>query len=160
MLEYFSENLESIKKWCNTLQHEKTDVLPPLAPPLSRVKTIKNPVETSYALPQVLDKDSIRSLALFELYPGCYVSSHNHRDSSYVYVKNNKVINVPWDGIPYKTTHIVLETNPDAYFVVGHEKHRWDLNTVIEFDVLHKDHWAENPGNTKIKFLYIDYYDC
>jgi len=155
MLEYFIKNLDFIKEWCNTLQHEDTDVIQPF----SRIKSIKTPKETSLILPDVLNHSSIRGLALFELYPGCYVYPHNHKESSYAYIEDSQMIHVPWDGIPYKTTHIVLETNPDAYFIMENKKHTWNINHIEELDVINKIHWAENPGNTNIKFLYIDYYD-
>ena len=155
MLSYFTDNFYDIKEWCSTLIDEETDIIQPSA----RIKIIKTPRKTSYGLPEVLNKSWIRGLALFELLPGCYVYPHKHEDSSYTYIEDGEMIHVPWDGVEYKTTHVVLETNPEAYFMMEDVKHKWTQNVVEELDVIHQTHWAENPGITSIRFLYVDYYD-
>jgi len=155
MIDYFIKNSEEILEWCNNLLPETNDVLQPLA----RIKPIKTPHEIKYKIPPVLNKSFIRGLALFELYPGCYVYPHNHKDSSYAYIENGEMIHVPWDGVVYKTTHFVLQTNEDAYFMMGDVKHIWQMGVMEELDVIHKTHWATNPGKTSIRFLYIDYYE-
>jgi len=155
MVEYFIQNFDVIKAWCNTLKPEDTDIVYEY----SRIKSIKTPKQTSNYIPTVLNKSWIRGLALFELFSGCYVYPHNHKESSYAYIENGEMIHVSWDGVPYKTTHFVLETNIDAYFMMGNKKHTWEVGVFEELDVIHNTHWAINSGNTPIKFLYIDYYE-
>ena len=156
MIELFQKESFAIKKWCECLKPEDSDFIQPMA----RIKNIITPKEVreDLNLPELFYHSNIKQIIYLDLYPGCFVYSHNHLEMSYFYVENGQMMFVKYDGIPYKTTHFVLETNPLAYFVMGDERHTWEIDKMEEIDVIYQNHYADNPGETHIRFLYVDYY--
>jgi hypothetical protein len=156
VIEIFKKESFAIRRWSKCLKSEDSDFLQPGA----RIKNIITPKEAreDLNLPKLFYHSNIKQVTYLNLYPGCFVESHNHLEMSFFYKKNGETIFVKYDGIPYKTTHFVLETNPLAYFVIGNTKHTWEKDKMEEIDVIHENHYAHNPGKTHIRFLYVDYY--
>jgi hypothetical protein len=157
MIELLKEKSSAVRKWSECLKPEDSDFIQPAA----RIKNIITPKEVrkDLNLPELFYHHNIKQITYLDLYPGCFVQSHNHSEMSYFYEENGEMMFVEYDGIPYKTTHFVLETNPLAYFVMGDKRHTWEIDKMEELDVIYQNHYADNPGNTSIKFLYVDYYE-
>ena len=154
-----------IKSWASGLQIEDTDMFQPYDDPQSAVKVIKTPITLidDPNLPSFFLEDRIRTVLSMVLYPGCNVIRHNHMDMSFIvynpYSPTN-YDNIPFDETdqPYQTTHLVLETNPDAWFMFGDKKYTWQHDKYDILDVLNMDHEACNGGKTNVRFLYFDFY--
>lgn len=158
MIEQLSANVEEIKLWAVNLLPEDTDIIQPG----SVVKNIKTPVNIreDLNLPKIFYDDGIRHITYITLLPNSYVEWHNHEDMSYILYKDGNHYLVPWEGgKDYKTTHLVLETNDEAYYVFGDTTYKWVENKFEILDALHTLHRGSNPGSTPIRFLYFDYYE-
>ena len=156
MIELFQKESDAILEWSDCLVDEDSDMLQPGA----RIKNLITPKEVreDLNLPELFYHPKIKQVIYLNLYPGCFVESHNHLEMSYFHIKDGQMTFYGYDGVPYKTTHLVLETNSQAYFMMGDEKHTWEKGKMEELDVIHQNHYAENPGDTHIRFLYVDYY--
>jgi len=157
MIEELVKHSEEIKLWAASLLPEDSDISQPGA----TIKNLKTPVSVREDLnpPQLFFDSRIRHITYITLLPNSYVEMHNHENASYVLVEDGNYYLVPWDGIEYKTTHLVLETNDEAYFVFGDTRYTWVENKFEILDALHTFHYAENPASTPIRFLYFDYYE-
>ena len=154
-IEELKSRQDQIIKWSACLQPETTDMFQDAA----TIKPLKNPLfyrDDLLTLDFFLD-DRIRQITYINLFPGCEVLEHTHRDASYFIMENESPIFYPADR-EYKTTHLVLETNDKAYFVFGNKIYKWRMDHYDELEVINTPHYAINPGNTHVRFLYFDYY--
>jgi hypothetical protein len=158
MIDSIKNNSEKIKEWSKTLIRENTDIIHPGV--IS--KNIKTHISMREELnpPDIFYDSMIRHVNYSIFLPQSYIGLHNHEEASFVINANDEYEYIPWDGIrEYKTTHFVLETNSEAYFVFGETLYKWIENKFEVLDALHTLHYAENPGKTPIRFFYIDYYE-
>jgi hypothetical protein len=158
MIEQLSKHSEEINLWATTLLPEETDIFEPK----TTIKNLRSKFGDRYDLnvPKIFYDKNIRYVNYTIIMPESYVALHNHENVSYILKGNPKNIYVPWEGgEDYKTTHFVLQTNDQAYYVFGNTRYKWIKNKFENLDALHTLHYANNPAKTPIRFLYIDYYE-
>lgn len=154
-IEDIKNNEDQIRNWSNCLSTEDSDMFQDAA----IIKPLKNPVFSRQDLLtlELFHQERIRQITYINLFPGCEVLEHTHKYASYFTMENGNPTFYPAER-EYKTTHFVLETNEEAYFIFGNTKYFWKIGTYEELDVINTPHYANNLGKTHIRFLYFDYY--
>ncbi|MFZ5755736.1 MAG: hypothetical protein ACOY3X_02410 [Pseudomonadota bacterium] len=105
---------------------------------------------------------AVRQVVYIDLHPHSGIPWHNHRDASYYMMDSRgEMIEFPFTGPRYKTTHFAVEI-PDerekAFMFIDGRKHFWEYGRFEEFDVIDSDHYARNDTAQHLKIIYIDYY--
>ena len=154
-INYLKINSSAIIEWSKCLHEEETDMFQTGA----TIKPLLNPIFKREDLlnKELLCLDNVRQITYINLFPGCEVCEHTHEYASYFVMENKQPIYFPAET-NYKTTHFVLESNPNAYFVFDDKIYTWERGKFDELEVIYTPHYAVNPGPTNVRLLYFDYY--